>query len=29
MKSSNSYSYPHARAAIQIVTYDMENKSTP
>ena len=29
MESSNSYSDPHASAAIQIVTYDMENKSTP
>jgi len=29
MESSNSCGDPHASAAIQIVTYDMENKSTP
>ena len=29
MESTDSYSDPHASAGIQIVTYDMKNKSTP
>ena len=29
MESTISYGDPHASAGIQIVTYDMENKSTP